>query len=126
MVTTAPAPATKAPAVKTSTENFPGADTGRLPAAPVPTPVPTAEWRNDPACQLIFFAVLEGLYRDGVPDTVVDLVVPPKSELDTNVKHCFVFRCPMCHAAYEAFVLYKNRQGFQGSGEKKSTFGKNV
>lgn len=85
---------------------------------------PTQEWRSDPACQLVFFAVLEGLYTDGVPDEVVDLVVPPKDGKDDSVERCFVFRCPMCHAAYEAFVLYQRRQAFSGSNEAKSTFGK--
>lgn len=85
---------------------------------------PTQEWRSDPACQLVFFAVLEGLYTDGVPDEVVDLIVPPKAENDGQVERCFVFRCPMCHAAYEAFVLYQRRQAFNGSSEAKSTFGK--
>lgn len=84
---------------------------------------PTQEWRSDPACQLVFFAVLEGLYTDGVPDEVVDLIVPPKAEREAGVQRCFVFRCPLCHAAYEAFVLYQNRQGFNGSNEKRSTFG---
>ena len=35
---------------------------------------PTQEWRSDAACQIVFFAVLEGLYTDGVPDEVVDLI----------------------------------------------------
>lgn len=85
---------------------------------------PTQEWRSDPACQLVFFAVIEGLYTDGVPDEVVDLIVPPKDEENDSVERCFVFRCPMCHAAYEAFVLYQRRQAFNGSNEAKSTFGK--
>jgi hypothetical protein len=85
---------------------------------------PTQEWRSDPACQLVFFAVLEGLYTDGVPDEVVDLIVPPKAEKDGQVERCFVFRCPMCHAAYEAFVLYQRRQAFNGSNDAKSTFGR--
>ena len=84
---------------------------------------PTQEWRGDPACQLVFFAVLEGLYTDGVPDEVVDLIVPPEAEKDGKIERCFVFRCPMCHAAYEAFVLYQRRQAFNGSNEAKSTFG---
>lgn len=85
---------------------------------------PTQEWRSDPACQFVFFAVLEGLYTDGVPDEVVDLIVPPQDERGDSVERCFVFRCPMCHAAYEAFVLYQRRQAFNGSSEAKSTFGK--
>lgn len=116
----------------------PGDDRAAAPAPPAakaaaPLQPPTQDWRSDPACQLVFFAVLEGLYADGVPDEVVDLIVPPAEKNaktgeakdgDSSVKQCFVFRCPLCHAAYEAFVLYQRRQGFNGSGEAKSTFGK--
>jgi hypothetical protein len=84
----------------------------------------TNDWRTDPSCQLVFFAVLEGLYTDGVPDEAVDLIVPPKAAGDDGVKRCFVFRCPLCHAAYEAFVLYQHRTAFQGSNEARSTMGK--
>ena len=100
----------------------PATESAAKPAAPAP---PSDQWRSDPACQMVFFAVLEGLYVDGVPDEVVDLIVPPKTDLDTNVKRNFVFRCPLCHAAYEAFVLYQRRQAFNGSNDKRSTFGKN-
>lgn len=99
------------------------AASAKRPAAPQ---VNTQAWRDDPVCQMVFFAVLEGLYTDGVSDEVVDLIVPPKTDLDNNVKRCFVFRCPLCHAAYEAFVLYQRRQAFNGTDEKKSTFGKGV
>jgi hypothetical protein len=91
-----------------------------------PDPMSDAEkWRKDPICQMVFFAILEGLYTDGVPSEAVDLIVPPKTDLDTNVKHSFVFRCPLCHAAYEAFILYQRRQAFHGSEEKASTFATN-
>lgn len=51
--------------------------------------------------------------------------MPSKTNLNTKVKHDFVFRRPLCHAAYEAFVLYQRRQAFNGANEKKSTFGRN-
>ncbi|HYE19935.1 MAG TPA: hypothetical protein VEA69_15910 [Tepidisphaeraceae bacterium] len=98
----------------------PAAAAVALPAVSVEPP--SAKWRTDPACQLVFFAVLEGLYTDGVPDEAVNLIVPPDAGGD-GVKHSFVFRCPLCHAAYEAFVLYQNRTAFNGSGEKRSTMG---
>jgi hypothetical protein len=81
------------------------------------------KWQDSEAGQFVFFAVLEGLYRDGVPNEVVDLIVNPKREMDSTVKHVFVFQCDICHAAYEAFVLYSRRQTFQKSGER-NTFGK--
>jgi hypothetical protein len=109
-----------------------GAEAGEKPAAAAvtggkgataPLDPPTREWRSDPACQMVFFAVLEGLFTDGVPDEAVDLIVPPKAKGDDGVKHTFVFRCPLCHAAYEAFVQYQHRTGFHGSNEAKSTLG---
>lgn len=96
---------------------------GEKVAAPQPAPA-TKAWRDDPAARVIFFAVLEGLYEDGVPDEVVDLIVP-RVDAKQSVKRSFVFRCPMCHAAFEAFRLYQRRQAFLGApaDEKRSTFG---
>jgi len=105
----------------------PAKSAAKPPAAAATDPEPSvepaaAEWRRDPACQLVFFAVLEGLYTDGVSDEAVNLIVPPNSG-KAGVEHSFVFRCPLCHAAYEAFVLYQNRTAFNGSGEQRSTMG---
>ena len=85
----------------------------------------TLRWQDDPHGQFVFFAVLEGLFRDGVSNEVVDLVINPKKGPDDKIKHCFVIQCEICHAAYEAFVLYRRRKVFDNSGER-STFGKGV
>ena len=76
------------------------------------------DWKRDPVCQMVFFAVLEGLYADGVPDNVVDSLVPKgQSALKAN----FVAECPLCHPVYEALTLYQRRGRFQDG--KESTFG---
>ncbi len=83
-------------------------------------------WKNDPLCQFVFFAVLEGLYRDGVQNEVIDLVIgEPEKEKGAKVKSCFVFRCELCHATYEAFRAYRNRPVFQNADDQ-STFGKGI
>ena len=82
-------------------------------------------WQEDPVCQFVFFAVLEGLYRDGVQDEIVDLVIGKAGADDTGVKRCFVFQCELCHATYEAFCLYRQRQQFANSSGK-TTFGPGV
>src|SRR5688572_10638658 len=68
-------------------------------------------WPETRAGQLIFFAVLEGLYRDGVINGDVDLIIPPgeggKPAFDQET---FVYACPLCHPAFEAFRLYRQRQ----------------
>lgn len=82
------------------------------------------DWVNDPTCQLVFFAVLEGLYSDGVPNEIVDRVL----DIDPQIKgprfdtH-FVYCCPLCHPAYEAFVLYRARQPFYGRKDSAHTLG---
>lgn len=83
------------------------------------------KWQDSEAGRFVFFAVLEGLYEDGVSKEVVDLVINPTREMDSKVKHAFVFQCDICHAAYEAFVLYNRRQTFQRSSGR-DTFGKGV
>lgn len=83
------------------------------------------KWQDSEVGQFVFFAVLEGLYKDGVSSEVVDLVINPAKDIDNKVKHTFVFQCDICHAAYEAFVLYGRRQAFQKTGAR-DTFGKGV
>ena len=81
-------------------------------------------WAQSQASQLVFFAVLEGLYRDGVTNTDVDLIIPPgedgKSKFD--LEH-FVYACPLCHPAYEAFRLYRHRDAFYGFKAQIDTLG---
>lgn len=88
---------------------------------------PATDWKDDPVCQMVFFAVLEGLYADGVPDDIVDSIVPRKKNADDNpLKASFVVQCPLCHAVYEAFSLYQQRPGFGGDEKKRITFGKGL
>jgi hypothetical protein len=85
------------------------------------------DWKDDPVCQMVFFAVLEGLYTDGVPDEVIDSIVPRQvKDGDNPLKTSFVAQCPLCHPVYEAFSLYQRRQGFSGEGKKRNTFGKGI
>lgn len=99
---------------------------------PITSPVKPSDssknvkWQNDPLCQFVFFAVLEGLYRDGVQNEVVDLIIgkPIKAEGD-KVKSVFVFRCELCHATYEAFRTYRARPAFRNTSAQ-TTFGEGV
>ena len=82
------------------------------------------EWQKEEMCQFVFFAVLEGLYRDGVQNEIVDAIIGDKIEKKENkVKTHFVFRCKLCHATYEAFRTYRNRPVFMQT-KGASTFGK--
>jgi hypothetical protein len=81
-------------------------------------------WPESRASQLVFFAVLEGLYRDGVSNDDVDRIIPPgengKPRFDTE--H-FVYACPLCHPAFDAFCLYRQRDPFYGLKGRLDTFG---
>jgi len=92
-----------------------------------PKPVATSgnvEWQKEEMCQFVFFAVLEGLYRDGVQNEIVDAIIGEKIlKKDDKVKTHFVFRCKLCHATYEAFRTYRNRPAFMRT-KGSSTFGK--
>ena len=94
-----------------------------LPTAKPPA-AKTVDWKDDPVCQMVFFAVLEGLYRDGVSDEVVECIVPktPNLEQDPFRKN-FVPECPICHPVYEAFALYQKRPNFKDDN-KRNAFGK--
>ena len=84
------------------------------------------EWQKEEICQFVFFAVLEGLYRDGIQNEIVDTIIGEKIvKKENKVKPHFVFRCKLCHATYEAFRTYRNRPAFMQTTEA-STFGKGV
>jgi len=61
-------------------------------------------WHKDPTAQFVFFSVLEGCYRDGLPRDAAKLMVNPDGQ--KPVKRFFVFRCELCHAVHEAFKAY--------------------
>lgn len=80
----------------------------------------------DPAyCpQLVFFAVLEGLYEDGVSTEDVNrvLAVDPRTNQAHFSEH-FVDACPLCVPAFDAFVLYRSRPRFYQRKDSADTFG---
>ena len=79
-----------------------------------------------PACcsQLVFFAVLEGLYDDGVSTADVDRILAddPRTKQPQFNEH-FVDACPLCLPAFDACQLYRSRPKFYGLKESKDTFG---
>jgi len=81
-------------------------------------------WYQSRASQLVFFAVLEGLYHDGVGNEVVELIISRdkngKGQFDPE--H-FVYSCPICHPAFEAFRLYRVREPFYRTKAPVDTFG---
>lgn len=96
---------------------------GPRPAAEKPPAV--TDWKADPACRLVFFAVLQGLYEDGVSDAVVASIVPPDKAGREQMRHSFVLDCPLCQPAYEAFRAYQARPRFLGE-EKPAALGKGL
>lgn len=81
-------------------------------------------WVGNQASQLIFLAVLEGLYRDGPSNDDIDLMIPPSKDggLPRFNDH-FVYACPLCHPAYEALRLYRMRPRFYGLKGGADRFG---
>ena len=69
----------------------------------------------------LFFAVLEGLYVDGVSNEVVDAII--ERDVESNQPANFVWGCPICMPAYEALRLYRARPRFESSKGLEDTFG---
>ena len=44
----------------------------------------SVEWQNDAMCQFVFFAVLEGLYRDGIQNEIVDAIIGDRVEKERD------------------------------------------
>ena len=77
--------------------------------------------------KLVFFAVLEGCYSDGVSNEAVDIIlgVDAKRQHNNMTEH-FVQGCPLCHPAYDALVLYRSRVQFYGRKSGADTFGRGL
>ncbi len=59
------------------------------------------------AHRFVFFAVLEGLFRDGVGKEDVEAILRRASP-DARYDH-FIYACPICTAAVQALELYRSR-----------------
>jgi hypothetical protein len=80
--------------------------------------------------RLIFFAVLEGLYQDGVNGEALELLNPGETEMwvkDQPDRTNFVYTCPICMPTFDALRLYQSRKRFYGQkGTRYSTFGQGL
>lgn len=77
-----------------------------------PTPPPSTQSVSnknpfDETYQFIFFATLEGLYRDGVSDKEVDALLATKGKDGGYLN--FIYTCPICMPVEGAIVTYKVR-----------------
>jgi len=76
---------------------------------------------GDALAQLVFFAVLEGCYRDGVANSTVDALL--MAAPGTETPEIFVYACPICFPALDALRLYRRRQPFFAMKGEPDTFG---
>ena len=71
--------------------------------------------------QGIFFAVLEGLYADGVANEAVDRML--ETEPGTQLPAWFVKGCPVCTPVLQALYVYRARPRLYGVKAEVDTFG---
>lgn len=90
------------------------------PAAPTRESFAPGNYGDGPA-QFLFFAVLEGCYRDGVQTDVAEVMT--RRDKATDTLENFVYACPICMPVFDALTLYKNRQPFIGHKVFSDTFG---
>ena len=69
----------------------------------------------------IFYAVLEGLFADGVSNEVVDAVT--EADESTGWPLYFIYACPVCMPCFDAFRVYRGRPEFFGRKLPTDTFG---
>ena len=96
-----------------------------IPSAPTTSdPTPRLPKNHEEVQQVIFFAVLEGLYLDGVDTATAKML--SATDAKTGAPLFFVYSCPICMPALDAVRLYAGRPEFYGSKAAKSTFGKGL
>jgi len=69
----------------------------------------------------IFYAVLEGLYDEGVATEDVDILL--HQDPATKQYSYFVYGCPLCMPAIDALQLYRGRPKFYSQKGEPDTFG---
>lgn len=79
---------------------------------------------DQPIRKLIFFAVLEGLYLDGVSTDVA--AVFAKIDDVASLPDHFVYNCPLCMPTLDAIRLYLARPAFFADKQRSDTFGKGL
>lgn len=67
------------------------------------------DWLRDSGSQMVFYAVLEGLFNAGVSKEHAALIFAS----DDKFSEHFVYSCPLCHPAVEAIRLYKAHSHFE-------------
>ncbi|HEU4420465.1 MAG TPA: hypothetical protein VFT55_16125, partial [Planctomycetota bacterium] len=94
-------------------------------ASLLPLPHPQAQDPEPPGRPggpaTIFYAVLEGLYDEGVSTEDVDILL--HQDPATRQYSYFVAGCPLCTPAIDALQLYRGRPKFYGRKEACDTFG---
>ena len=77
--------------------------------------------------KMIFFAVLEGLYSDGVSNETVDILLR-EEEIAPNRKRDmhFIYGCPICMPTLEAMRVYRARPAFRSYKAYRDTFGEGL
>jgi len=77
--------------------------------------------------KLIFYAVLEGLFEDGVAGEALELILPDARSMtleDAPEKTNFVYACPICMPTFDALRLYPARLPFYAQkATKYNTYG---
>lgn len=82
-----------------------------------------AELRTPELDRELFFAILEGLYRDGVANDVVESML--REDAAGQLVH-FVWQCPICMPTLDALRVYRARAGFAGRKVHVDTFGRGL
>ncbi|MBI5092115.1 MAG: hypothetical protein HZB26_06670 [Candidatus Hydrogenedentes bacterium] len=98
------------------------------PEADSASPKDAASWTTDPVSQMVFFAVLEGLYSDGVTNDIIDFIIPQKpATKKPDYTASFIYTCPLCEPTLEAMRVYGARPVFLGfRPPAPNTFGPGV
>ena len=84
--------------------------------SPTPSRSQSRDYRNT-----VFFAVLEGLYRDGVSTETATLLTARGEE--GHGLRSFVYGCPICIPAVDALTVYAGRATFPHRKMEQDTFG---
>jgi hypothetical protein len=89
-----------------------------------PSLSPPADPLRDTVHQMVFLAVLDGCFSDGIAREDIDLILPKNPDTGgTRLEEHFIWSCPLCMPVVDALRCFRERGRFLSDKAGRDAFG---